>query len=162
MKSNSPFSPMKVARFWAKVNVTSDVDSCWEWTGSLNNTGYGLFGDGKAAHNILAHRFSMALCLWRILPPEELVLHTCDNPKCVNPSHLYVGTHADNTADRNSKMRHNYGERNGNNKLVDTDIVEIREMLDSGLTTRAIAALFGVAPSTIWMIGTRKIWRHVK
>jgi hypothetical protein len=89
------------ARFWAKVEKT---EKCWEWTAALHETGYGIFGiGGKRVDR--AHRIS-----WRMhfgeIPKGMIICHRCDNPRCVRPDHLFVGTYADNTRDCMEKGRH--------------------------------------------------------
>lgn len=89
-------------RFWAKVDRRGP-DDCWEWTAGCNRKGYGKFSlDGATRQS---HRISWELANGQI--PEGLcVLHRCDNPPCCNPAHLFLGTHADNHADRSLKGRH--------------------------------------------------------
>lgn len=94
-----------IKRFWSKVNKTDD---CWLWTCSIDRDGYGLFGlDGKQWR---AHRFAKHITdgLDNSLP---VVMHTCDNPRCVNPAHLVNGTVADNNADKTSKGRSMVGKK---------------------------------------------------
>lgn len=144
-------------RFWEKVDISSD---CWEWIASKNKLGYGNFSvDGT---HMLAHRYSMILAGHEI-PDGMAVLHRCDNPPCVNPSHLYVGTWADNARDRDSRGR--LGDRkgacNGNSKLTEADIPRIRDMIICGAPQTEIAKWFGVHPCTISDIKHGRRWLHV-
>jgi len=85
-----------IERFWSKVNKLCDSE-CWDWTGSLNNSGYGTIGIGNMS--IGAHRIAYELSNKDEIPDGMLILHKCDNRKCCNPSHLYCGTYSQNMID---------------------------------------------------------------
>jgi hypothetical protein len=104
--SGPAFAEKDVERFWSKVNRTT---GCWLWAGETNNQGYGRFTtwSGNTRIRTLAHRWVMGVELGRQLDRWEIVLHTCDTPRCVNPQHLRVGTQADNVRDALSKGRLN-------------------------------------------------------
>lgn len=138
-------------RFWNKVDKT---DACWNWTAALSRKdGYGQFqlhGGPK-----LAHRVSWFLThgSW----PNALVLHSCDNPRCVNPAHLREGTHRDNMRDRSERGRcaRNSGEDCGRAKLTAEQVACIRK--EAG-TQRAIAAAYGVSQSLVGQIKRGVVW----
>lgn len=100
------------------------TDTCWLWQGSTNSYGYGIFllpGEKK----VRAHRFSYEKWVGKLLA-DQVVLHMCDNPICVNPQHLKAGTKLDNNQDAKSKNRHAFGERNGHAKLTAEQILAIK------------------------------------
>ena len=138
-------------RFWRKVLKGGEND-CWEWGGAKGRDGYGVvfIGPSGAVRQHKAHRVSFSYATGPI--PEGLcVLHKCDNPPCVNPAHLFLGTRAENNADKVAKGRqpHNMGEANPRAKLTRADAEEIRKMLDIGHTQTEIAKCFGVAQGQI-------------
>lgn len=153
----------QAARFWARVDRSRGVDSCWVWLGNLCR-GYGRFHfGGKAA---LAHRLSYQLHTGKPIPAGVGVLHRCDNPPCVNPRHLFAGTPLDNARDRDSKGR---GASQGANsglrgsavataKLTESQVVEILKARES---ERALSRHYSVDRMTIRRIRTRESWRHV-
>lgn len=143
-------------RFWAKVNVAGP-DDCWEWTACKSR--YGIIRHfGK---NMSAHRVSWQINIG-LIPEGMLVCHKCDNPICVNPNHLFVGTWADNHSDMHAKMRHKYGEDHHKSKLTESDVVSIRAAVENGSTKAALARRYGVSDAQIGHIVRRKHWRHVK
>jgi len=158
-----------IARFWAKVDKNGPVPAhmphlgqCWAWTGAL--TPYGSF---TAHKQVRAHRFSWELHCCSI-PAGIHVLHHCDNPKCVNPSHLFLGTHTDNMQDMIAKGRfvshqsaRPHGEKHALAKLTDADVVRIREMNLNGESQARLGSLFNVNSSTIGHVVRRETWKHV-
>jgi hypothetical protein len=150
-----------VERFWAKVKV-GKPDECWEWQASTDGRGYGQLNGGN--RSLRAHRVSYELHFGSI--PDGLdVCHRCDNRRCVNPHHLFVGTRSDNVQDMLKKGRGNFvpqvGSKNHLSKLHEDDIPEIRELAAGGLTCAAIASRFGVTAENISMIVRRLTWSHV-
>lgn len=138
-------------RFYAKVEKT---ETCWLWTGALLRTGYGSIRINKKSER--AHRVAYELEIEKI-PTGMLLRHICDNKRCVNPSHLIVGTHKENSVDALDRGQHLVGERDPKAKLSNNDVAAIRTLLASGATGRYTARLFGVTEGHISMI---KNWKH--
>lgn len=134
--------------------------SCWVWTASKNREGYGHFGFRGSTH--LAHRVSWILYRGEI-ENNLCVLHHCDNPSCVNPGHLFLGTRLDNMRDCARKGRKNpqRGEESPCAKLTSKDVISIKQKRKAGMSTRKIAEDYGVSSSTISMITTGRNWRHI-
>lgn len=132
---------------------------CWEWMAKLTPKGYGAINDGL--RRISSHRASWVLHRGAI-PPGLYVLHRCDNRRCVNPEHLFLGTQADNVADMCAKGRHRAtrGDARKQRTLSSAQIPAIRDRLANGETLRAIAADYGVSLYTIHDIKRGKSWRH--
>ena len=148
-----------VETFWANVEKT---DGCWLWTGNLNRDGYGQINRNHTT--VRAHRLSWEI--HRGLIPDGLrVLHNCpggDNPGCVNPAHLFLGTDADNTADMVAKGRQSRGERQGAAKLTDAAVRAMRAEYATGTTTlNALANKYGIHLQNVFQIIKRKAWKHV-
>ncbi len=141
-------------RFWDKVSK-QEGEGCWEWQGPIEPTkgGYGYLGSGNG--HVLAHRASYEMAFGEI-PNGQCVLHRCDNPKCVRPDHLFLGTRADNAKDRESKGR-------GRCKVLNAvQVSEIWQRLQVGNVIHAnLGAEYGVSGSTITAIQTGKTWGHV-
>lgn len=148
--------------FMAKVRKC-DSTGCWLWHGSLDGGGYGKLcrgHNGKRLH-YLAHRYSYEMHNGPIT--ESLfVCHTCDIPSCVNPAHLFLGTHSDNMKDCAAKGRGRppRGEKHGRAKLSDADAVDIRMFLTLGAKGRDIANAYGVSRQTVHKIKYGKLRRH--
>lgn len=154
-------------RFWSKVRKT---DNCWEWRASTNREGYGTFGFRCKVWK--AHRVSWVLAYGEI-PEDYCVCHYCDNPSCVCPDHLFLGTNADNSQDKVAKDRHakgetlakgKRGELNPQSVLTETDIIEIRRDFAPRCRhrgTRALGRKYGVSHQLISDILNGKRWQHV-
>lgn len=147
------------ARFWAKVHRRS-TSECWNWTGYVSRDGYGSFRVQSRGLVENAHRFSYRLRHGE--PPAGAVIcHTCDNRRCVNPDHLWAGSIADNTADRDGKGRQARGERHRSAKLRESDIEPIRRLSARGERPEEIAEMYAVNQATIRDILAGRTWRHV-
>jgi hypothetical protein len=145
-----------VERFWTKVDKSGE---CWEWTAGLNKDGYGQFklnGKGVSSHRysyILHHPLSIDLCEHR----EICVCHRCDNPKCVNPAHLFLGTRSDNMKDMVAKRR-----MIGNVKLTEHQVREIRNKYANGrITLKSLSREYGISLEGIHGIIRRRTWKHI-
>ncbi len=142
-------------RFWSKVKKTKN---CWLWIGAHDNKGYGdLRINGK---NINAHRYAYILKNGK-LDKDVFVCHTCDTPSCVNPKHLWLGSNYDNVQDMVKKMRHTFGERNGQAKLTEEQVKQIRELKANNVCTQEkMTKIFGVSRTIISQIITGARWKH--
>lgn len=155
-------------RFWKLVEIRGD-DECWLWTGYKNKAGYGKIHGGEV-HNwfpLYAHRVS-----WDLSHPNDtakpgrnadVICHTCDNPACVNPNHLWKGTHKDNARDMIEKGRMRIGDRGGSKNgraiLKESDIPKILLSRKQGMQYKDIAKKFGVSISSISDILNGRHWR---
>jgi hypothetical protein len=148
-------------RFWEKV-LKSPFPGCWTWTGG-GIKGYGHIRTERSQGMILAHRASWELHNGPV-PAGLLVLHKCDNPGCVNPTHLFLGTDGDNSDDKWAKNRGvaPSGELNGYSKLTCDDVREIRLTVLTRGTVKALAKQFNVHRSAIWKVRTREVWTHIE
>lgn len=133
-------------------------NGCWEWRRNFNDAGYGmLWSSGE--RNERAHRFSWMAYKGSI--PEGLsILHRCDNRRCVNPDHLFLGTRADNVRDCAAKGRMPNGEKHHGAKLSHVDVQEIRAALKSGSRPSALARRYQIHPSVISRIKTGDAWQR--
>lgn len=138
------FTDRDIKRFWLKVDKS---EGCWNWLGNKFKDGCGSFG--------VRHKYWRTSRLSYILQHGHiqdnlLVCHTCDNPGCVNPDHLFLGTNEDNAKDKVSKSRQSclHGTSNGRAKISHTQVEEIRKLYKSGNSSaKSIGALFGIGAS---------------
>lgn len=175
-------------RFWAKVDRRGP-DDCWPWTANMGSDGYGKFWiDGTSKH---ASRVAWSLTFGVIPDSTPLVCHRCDNPRCCNPAHLFLGTARDNTRDMHEKGRAAMGERHFSHlhpellprgerhgsrtkpgalprgeahhgaKLTTADVLAMRAARAAGASPKALAAQYGVTPTTVVSICLRRTWQHV-
>lgn len=142
------------ARFWSKVVQGSDADDCWGWLG-YTESGYGRFEVQKMRS--WAHHYSFFLANGR--SHNGIVRHTCDNPECTNPRHLLEGSASDNSQDMVLRDRAAKGAQNGNSKLTEATVINIKQLLNQGRHYADIARDYAVAPITIYFIATGRTWK---
>jgi hypothetical protein len=165
---NTELNPSLLRNFWKKVEKT---DNCWNWLASVNHHGYGQINSG---HKFIykAHRLSW-LIHFGAIPDKLLVMHKCDNRRCVNPEHLMLGTASDNTKDMVSKNRakgkSRPGELNPNAKLTNAQVLEIRSLYVARcnripqqmyIKAEDIAKMFNVSTASIYNIALGFSRRH--
>ena len=152
------FRPLK-ERLRRKTNVRGP-DDCWEWTGAKGPFGHGQIYSGgtraSGARLLQAHRVAWELDRGRQVPEGLVICHHCDNPACVNPAHLFLGTKADNTADMLKKKRHRRGEDLPQAKLTWVEVQQIRR---SSGTQAEVAERFAISQSHVSNIRAGRVWR---
>lgn len=172
-------------RYWSKVDKSGGPDECWPWMAGRDLYGYGRVWFAGRDHP--AHRVAYDLSVGPILSRERiprrsmmLVCHRCDNPACCNPAHLFLGTDADNMADKVAKGRQATvivcgdrngartrpesrarGSRNGIAKLTEADILTIRESLEAGEYQWMIAERYGISTRAVRHVKTGSTWGHI-
>jgi hypothetical protein len=147
-------------RFWSQVDRRGESE-CWNWHGPTNN-GYGEYS--SRFHKVRsAHRMSWVIHNG-IIPADLEVCHHCDNRACVNPTHLWLGTHEQNMHDMKQKGRAAppVGAGNSLAKLTDDKVREIIQLARNGIAHRDLAERYGVTQPNITNIVNRKAWKHVK
>jgi YesN/AraC family two-component response regulator len=159
---NGKYSRKDIKRFISKIKINL-ITGCWEWIGCLSKKGYGYFSISKNNKEIRigVHRVAYEMAIGIMIPNNMEICHQCDNRKCVNISHLRVGTHQDNVKDminRNRQTR-NFGENNGHAKLTWIIVDKIRKLYATGkYSYKTLAKMFGINKSTLGMIIRNEIW----
>lgn len=152
-------------RFWRKVDLGGDHPrGCWVWTGLRSALGYGRFVEGAGTH-WFAHRFAWSLVNGA---PDvgKVICHRCDNPSCVNPAHLFMGTQGDNIRDAASKGRVRLpmlrGEQHPNSKATDSRVCDARRAFAAGSSKAEITRMLGLSKKTVTSLLTGSTWSHVR
>lgn len=145
--------------FWSKVSIKSE-NECWEWLMSKDKCGYGRLMFNSIREK--AHRISWKLINGEI-PDGLYVCHKCDNPSCVNPKHLFLGTQKDNMVDMRKKNRQPsvLGEKNPKAKLTEEIVLEIRLLYQFGIRQYEIAKMYKISRFLVFDIVHRRKWKHV-
>lgn len=144
-------------RRWLKTQIVRDDDGCWMWPFGLDSQGYGKVYIENKTHK--AHRVIWEMLRNEKIPPGQVLRHfECDEPLCVNPSHMRPGTYQDNSDDMVRKKRHRYGTRNPAAKLNEDQIKAIRA---SSEPTAVVARAFGISSVQVRNIRSRKHWREL-
>jgi hypothetical protein len=156
VRTGRPATPIRY-RLLARIDFDANP-GCWAWTGARVPQGYGLI-KRKDGSQCRAHRIAYELAFGAI-PAGMFVCHRCDNPGCIRPSHLFLGTHHENMADmvikgRSARMQ---GNSNGSAKLTTADVASIRASTGN---YALIAHQFGVSPSAVGLIKRRERWPHL-
>lgn len=153
-------------RYLEKVDKSAGFDACWPWTGGKDTDGYGIFWDGTYSPNGRGHYVRVTRWTYEQfvgeLPKRMQILHSCDNPSCVNPAHLSIGTAADNHREREMRGRgvRKHGSTHVGAKLTEGQVQDIRSWSEF-VSNKNLAEQFGVSNQLISMIVNRKVWKHI-
>lgn len=151
-----------IADTFSSQYLVDPKTGCWIWQRARGSHGYGMLS--VSGRVVLAHRHSYETAKGAI-PGSLLVCHSCDNRRCVNPSHLWLGTDRDNLQDALRKGRGRRGVHRGEDnvcsKLTEQDVRQIRRRVDAGETQTGVAREFGVHKTTVQYLYARKTWRHI-
>ena len=159
--AHSSSDPSLLGRFLERVDgwPWSSRD-CWNWSGYRTSQGYGVFSQAKKIQH-RAHRFAFEAHHGK--KAENMVLHLCDNPSCVNPYHLMDGTHKDNMRQMAERKRAARQERHHNSKLLGGEVIAIHALHSTGnYSTREIAAMLDISQPTVSAIITGRLWPDQK
>ncbi|HAR33871.1 MAG TPA: HNH endonuclease [Desulfobacter sp.] len=156
----------QIIRFFSYFIVPQDYKTeYWEWVGAKNDFGYGLImrDDGS---NLLSRAHRLAWEYWnnKKIPDGLFILHECDNPSCVNPYHLSIGTHQENMKSMKKRERSQKccGEKNSVSKLTNEEVLKIRRIRETQkLTYKEIGDLFNVSKGCVGSIINKRVWKHI-
>lgn len=166
------FTETLAQRFYSRINQNGpipihrpDIGRCHLWTGAISSNGYGCVTAGRT-HKHTAHRIAWMLEVGPLESVKQLVLHLCDNRRCVRVGHLFLGNHKINADDMVAKGRYAvgprlHGEENPKHRLTEAQILEIRRLRRLGLTYERLAEQFPASLQTMRSICLRKTWAHV-
>lgn len=146
---------------FAQVGYVEAENGCWLWPRATNKRGYGIFWAGRDRGKDTAHRISWEITNGRRVPTGMEVRHSCDNPPCINPAHLQLGTHQDNMDDRSRRLRQARGESTPRARVTMADVEIMRGLHMQGVTVAEISRRFSMSPSGVRSIVKRKTWKHV-
>ncbi len=166
------FSASDVARFWSKVDCAAGADACWPWTGGRDKNGYGRFHVGPKGRqrHLRSHRVALAIASGFV---SLNALHSCDNPICCNPEHLFEGSHPQNVADRHRKGRDAAGARTGRRLHPESDPrgIQLTEALVAAIKTEVevgkygeivrVSRKYGVSRWAVYQMLSGRTWRDV-
>lgn len=148
-------------RFWKYV-TPGDTNDCWIWQGSKCRDGYGQMKMTNDGIESTRRATAVSLELHGVnVPKGSMVMHTCDNPPCVNPNHLRVGTAKENNLDRSLKGRWRGRQTKRGVPLTSEEVREIRSRYSQGFSPNSIAASFGISASNVRSIKNRRTWKHI-
>ena len=153
-------------RFWERIDASAGPDGCWPWQGGITAAGYGQIRRAPVGNTLRGLKTTTHRLAWELtygpIPAGMHVCHRCDNPLCVNTTHLWLGTHAENLADMKAKGRAARGDRSGTARLNTKQVRIIKRLLVTGACSATeLSVLAGVTSSAIDAIKSEKNWRHV-
>ncbi len=156
-----PFYTALPDRFWSHVAEPNE-NGCWLWTKTIDRHGYARYWATERKQYDLAHRRS-AKDFHGPIPDNSQVLHHCDTPLCVNPKHLYFGTHQDNMRDMVRRGRQNKarGTKQHLAKLTESQVKRMRCLRESGATFKSLGLKFGVTKQNVYAVIQRRTWKHI-
>ena len=138
-------------RLWSRVDTSAGAEACWPWQAAKTPKGYPRFGDTDYVHRLVLELHSGTT--------GPVACHSCDNPSCCNPCHLFWGSHRDNSQDMVAKSRSTRGEKHGNARLTADQVAAIRKAQSDGERRRSVAARFGISIGTVGNIWRGETWR---